>query len=689
MKRLLWKVALSVVLLVVAAAGLLIWWVQRTDLGAMVQSQAERVEAATGRKLTVHGPVGVRLFPRLRVVVEDIRLANAPWGSSPEMASVKRIEGDIGWSGLWRGQIEIGKLDLRGLELLLETDARGRGNWQIEGPSGSAPSAAEGSREPRLVLEAGHVEQGRVLWRDGRTGQAHTLGIDRLDIALQRSGGDRLDLEGRFNGAGFTLKGTVPRLASIGPGGAGLPIDLAFATDGASATATVRGTLTLPHTAFDLNVTAALHRPDALQPFAGVKVDVPLPLSLTVHARGTPSRVVLDPFTLVSGKHQLSGKASYASEGKRPHIGLDLHAPILDMANFGPAPQPGAAKAGQRVFPDTPLPFDLIRQHEIDAVVAIDLLRLRSGLELAEVKVEAGTQGGILDVKSARLRFADGDLNATANIDASHTRPLVRVEASGRQVSMEKLTADGKRARLTGGRTDFTLRFAGSGNSLRALAASANGELILSVGKARVAAGGLDFGGDLLTRLSSALNPFHATDRFTELQCMAVRLPAKDGVITVRRTIAYQTSKVNVVAAGTIDLRSETLDLAIRPTINEGIGVGPGQLAEIVRLTGPINAPGIRLDTLGALRAAATVGGAVATGGLSLLGEAILRRGTSDPAPCRTALAGGPAEGERGSGERGTGERGTTAEGQRGTGERGTTVEGAVGAVRRLFGPAR
>jgi hypothetical protein len=240
---------------------------------------------------------------------------------------------------------------------------------------------------------------------------------------------------------------------------------------------------------------------------------------------------------------------------------------------------------------------------------------------------------------------------------------------------------------LTGGRTDFTLRFAGSGNSLRALAASANGELILSVGKARVAAGGLDFGGDLLTRLSSAVNPFHATDRFTELQCLAVRLPAKDGVITVRRTIAYQTSKVNVVAAGTIDLRSESLDLAIRPTINEGIGIGPGQLAEIVRLTGPINAPGIRLDTVGALRAAASVGGAVATGGLSLLGEAILRRGASDPAPCRTALAGGPAEGERGRGE-----RGTTAEGQRGTTVEGT-VEGAVGAgvgaVRRLFGKAR
>ena len=669
MKRLLWRVALSAVLLIVAAAGLLTWWVQRADLGAMVRSQAVRVEAETGRKLTVLGPVGVRLLPRLRLVVEDIRLANAPWGSSPEMASVKRIEGDIGWSGFLRGRIEIGKLDLRGLELLLETDSRGRGNWQIDGHSGSAPSEAGSSREPRLVLEAGHVEQGRVHWRDGRTGQTHTLGIDRLDITLQRSGGDRLDLEGKFNGAGFTMKGTMPRLASIGAGGADLPIDLAFATDGASASA--RGTLTLPHTAFDLNVTAALSRPDALQPFTGVKVDIPLPLSLTVHVRGTPARLVLDPLTLVFGKNQITGKASHANEGKRPHIGLELRASTLDMTNFGPAPEPKAAKAGQHVFPDTPLPFDLIRQHEIDALVAIDLLRLRSGLDLAEVKVEASAHGGILDVKSARMRLADGELHATANIDASQKRPLVRVEAIGTQVSMEKLTADGRHARMTGGQTDFTLRFAASGNSLRALAATANGELIVSVGKARVAASGLDFGGDLLTRLLSAINPFHATDRFTELQCMAARLPAKDGVITVRRTIAYQTSKVNVIAAGTIDLRSESLDLAIRPTINQGIGLGPGQLAEIVNLSGPIHAPSLRLDTLGALRAAASVGGAVATGGLSLLGEAILRRGVSDPAPCRTALAGGPAEDERGSRAR------------------GTAVEGAVGAVRRMFGTVR
>jgi hypothetical protein len=62
-----------------------------------------------------------------------------------------------------------------------------------------------------------------------------------------------------------------------------------------------------------------------------------------------------------------------------------------------------------------------------------------------------------------------------------------------------------------------------------------------------------------------------------------------------------------------------------------------------VRVTGTLSNPSVGIDTLGSARAALSVGGAIMTGGLSLLGEMALKKGTADPHPCQTAAAGGTA----------------------------------------------
>jgi hypothetical protein len=62
-----------------------------------------------------------------------------------------------------------------------------------------------------------------------------------------------------------------------------------------------------------------------------------------------------------------------------------------------------------------------------------------------------------------------------------------------------------------------------------------------------------------------------------------------------------------------------------------------------VRVTGTLSDPSVGIDTLGSARAALSVGGAILTAGLSLLGEAAYSKVTADPHPCQTALAGGTA----------------------------------------------
>jgi AsmA family protein len=156
-------------------------------------------------------------------------------------------------------------------------------------------------------------------------------------------------------------------------------------------------------------------------------------------------------------------------------------------------------------------------------------------------------------------------------------------------------------------------------------------------GPARVTGLALDGGGDALSGVLDAAMPGRRREPYVDVQCVVVRLPVRDGLATAERTIAYETSKVNMAAAGTINFRTEALDLAIRPTVKEGLGIGAMTLAELVKVTGTLAEPSIGLDTLGSAKAALSVGGAVLTGGLSLLGQGLLSR-AGDPAPCKTAL---------------------------------------------------
>src|SRR5690606_15337153 len=134
----------------------------------------------------------------------------------------------------------------------------------------------------------------------------------------------------------------------------------------------------------------------------------------------------------------------------------------------------------------------------------------------------------------------------------------------------------------------------------------------------------LDAGGSAMTRIFDAVNPFRRVDPSTDIQCAVVRLSVREGVAHADRTIAAETSRLTASASGTIDLARQTLDLVVRPRARKISGVPAVELADVIRVTGPIAKPSFRLDTLGAAKAAATVGGALATGGWSLLASPLL-----------------------------------------------------------------
>ena len=179
---------------------------------------------------------------------------------------------------------------------------------------------------------------------------------------------------------------------------------------------------------------------------------------------------------------------------------------------------------------------------------------------------------------------------------------------------------------------DLTAR----GLSPHAWASSANGTFLATVGPTTLVNTKLDLD-HALDQLSHALNPFRERDASTELECAVVRLPLKDGIAHVDRSLAFDSKKVSISASGTLDFRNETLDLALHPHIKQGIPIDIPQVAQLVRFKGPFEHPGVSIDAVGSATAIAKIGAAISTGGLSVLGTSLIERAAADEDVCAVA----------------------------------------------------
>jgi uncharacterized protein involved in outer membrane biogenesis len=126
--RLLLSLLGGIVLLLVVAYVALNQAFPPERLGAML---SEQVRKATGRDFAVRGELSIRLLPRIGVSAEDVVLGNAPWGTRKDMLVVKHARFDVAFWPLLRGMVDIASVSFDGVDLLLETDRDGVGNWAM------------------------------------------------------------------------------------------------------------------------------------------------------------------------------------------------------------------------------------------------------------------------------------------------------------------------------------------------------------------------------------------------------------------------------------------------------------------------------------------------------------------------------------------------------------------------------
>src|SRR5262245_56814503 len=129
--------ARPILLAISVAAGLVLALlvVARLALPGWLKGKVERLAGeATGRALTIGGPVEISLFGSPTLAVNDVRFANAPSGSEPSMVSAGRLAVTLELRPLLSGQVHLRRVELDDVRVLLERDAGGRPNWRLDLP---------------------------------------------------------------------------------------------------------------------------------------------------------------------------------------------------------------------------------------------------------------------------------------------------------------------------------------------------------------------------------------------------------------------------------------------------------------------------------------------------------------------------------------------------------------------------
>ena len=534
----------------------------------------------TGRSVAIDGELDIELSLRPALVAEGVRIGNADWGTQADMISIERLETRVGILPLLTGGVDVAAFTLIGTDVLLERNAEGSGNWEL----GTGDTPADGAAT-RVAIRMLTVERASLVFRKAPGAEPVAVSIDTLALTPHDDAPLGIRAAATIAEHELQLAGTIGALAALADNQP-LPFDLLVDYDG-----------------YEASFEGALQR----QPAGG--------LSLALSGN-------TDSITGLSAELEL------AVNGDRPRLSGDIRSETitLDDDDTDDGDNGDGAAAPARVFSDEPLPLEALAAIDLDLRLAVGRVST-ARRELADINAVIALHDRMLVVKPLEAGYAGGRISAALELNGAAQTPTLAAELAGADMALGRI--DVLADLISGAPATIDVKLRGSGVSPAAIAASSSGQLRVEVGPGTITSGKASLlGADLLMQSLNALNP--AGDKeATELECAVLNFPLREGIASNDNGIALQTSRFVVLGGGRIDLKTEQLDLALKPKAREGLGIGAASLASLVRLRGTLTEPEVGADARGVAAAGARIGAAIFTGGLSVLAEGALKKASS------------------------------------------------------------
>ncbi|MDX1488811.1 MAG: AsmA-like C-terminal region-containing protein, partial [Acidiferrobacterales bacterium] len=343
------------------------------------------------------------------------------------------------------------------------------------------------------------------------------------------------------------------------------------------------------------------------------------------------------------GKHRVKANVKLVTTVTPPRVVARLHSASLNLDQLAKMLQEAEAKTtGQsktsRVLPAFTIPRDWPKKLNLEMDIDIPDI-IAEATDVGDLKTEIRLEDGhfILGPLQAKLfggdAFGSLDLNVAKNTPAAKFKLTVRKLDYGRWLKAWAITD------TVTGEVNISVDMRGSGDTLQAIFAAANGAALFISGPAHLAESDLGlWGAGITSGLMSITTSALGIKKSTEFNCMVWPFNISDGVAR-SDAILMDTPKITIAGSGTVDLGDEKLDILLEPARKK---------ASIFSFQNPVRISGTLADpkrtTLGKAKTFGKLG-LVILQPYFLLFTADL--GTGEKNPCVAALAGEPLKAKK------------------------------------------
>lgn len=318
-----------------------------------------------------------------------------------------------------------------------------------------------------------------------------------------------------------------------------------------------------------------------------------------------------------------SKKTSVSSVAKKSadFVGDVLLTPLRFLAGDENEPRPGA-----KLFSSDPLPLASLQKFNAKISAQFDSL-LSSAVTAKGINVTGNLTGGQLTLKAQSTDLSQGSGEIDVALDANAVPATLKLTST-----FENMHGLSTREN-TYPRSGF-ISLQSQGQSQAELAAGVNGLVFVKLGQ-----GPFDYANSALLTSNISTTVFQTLipgidKKQQQMECGVTVALFKDGQGVTPYGFAARTNQANLLGQIHLDLAKETLQMSLDSRGREGVGISVGSIfSNTVQIKGPLTDPGIVPDATSLIWRGWA---AVMTGGLSVLGESLVKRVLANENPCKS-----------------------------------------------------
>ncbi|MBW2363967.1 MAG: AsmA family protein [Deltaproteobacteria bacterium] len=617
------------------------------------------VENATGRELIIDGNIHLQVSLAPRIIIEDIALRNAQWGSNQNMIQAKRVKLQVALLPLLSNKIIIRQLVISEPDILLEVGHNGKTNFEFKKPSNLVDKKVETVKEkkgwPIFGSKKIIIENGRFAYNDLRNKESYTVKIRRLTL----SGKDieeplKVKLSGLYNNQIILAEGKIGPLPALSDPSEQFVLNILIKAGGNSLFLDGRIQDITSIQGLTIDVESKIKNPIFIEKLIGQPFPIKKPFEISgkLEAHEAYSYKIQE-FSFTSQNIVFNGSIDINIKGKRPRVKaviaaeeLNLIPLILDSRDVKRKPVSDTAKKKEsRVFPN-----DLLPEINFSVVDADVQLQARSIVlpEIAFNYVYA-----IISIKDRRLHvdafkadMGPGTLNGYFHLNPTKNMWHMEIAMKAEQLPLNLLVPTRKVTDSLEGDIDMLFSLTAHGKSVAEIMSNLNGDVGLSMCDGKIATKYIDFlGTDFSTGLVKTLNPFKKRTDHTEVNCFVCILDITKGMAQTK-ALVLDTGRAITIGRGRVDFTSEKLDISLKSIPKEGIGldkigkisISLSELYKPVKISGTLARPSLTIDLTQTAITLTKVAGGVALLGPAGIALALVTARIGDDNPCLEAV---------------------------------------------------